>query len=68
MVRTAKSAPYLGNVGFNEVFKASEIVERDWIEDMYILSVQPLTMEEEILENGEWISLTPNASENTPEP
>ncbi|MFX4300002.1 hypothetical protein [Pseudosulfitobacter pseudonitzschiae] len=53
---------------FNTTFKASEIEQRDWIDDMYILSRETLTVDPELIEEETWVAAELETESWTPEP
>lgn len=55
----APTGPGIHKENFAEVFAAEETPARDWIEDMYVLSARPLSVDPEILEEEQWQAPAP---------
>lgn len=53
---------------FETTFKAAEIEQRDWIDDMYILSRETLTVDPELIEEERWVAAELEFNSRTPEP
>ena len=59
---------------FREVFRAAEIAYPDWRKDEFVLSVHPLTVDPEILEDHDWVEgridpeITLRREDDSPEP
>jgi hypothetical protein len=60
-----------GQGQFDNVFKADELSQNEWQEDMYVLSTKPLTVDPEILNEEEWVwrsEFEPAQTQDEPEP
>lgn len=53
---------------FTERFAASELTKQEWIEEMYVLSSRPLTVDPDLIEKDNWVSASFSVEDTTPEP